>query len=48
MLLYIADFNGVVLVQNYLERAGREEWAKQVISSACNFLILPPHHLSLG
>ncbi|XP_059299519.1 metal tolerance protein C4-like [Lycium ferocissimum] len=23
------DFNGVVLVQNYLERAGREEWAKQ-------------------
>ncbi|XP_015080045.1 metal tolerance protein C4 isoform X1 [Solanum pennellii] len=23
------DFNGVVLVQNYLERAGREEWARQ-------------------
>ncbi|CAN4098061.1 unnamed protein product [Withania somnifera] len=23
------DFNGVVLVQNYLERAGREEWAEQ-------------------
>lgn len=23
------DFNGVVLVQNYLQRAGREEWAKQ-------------------
>ncbi|XP_009587085.1 metal tolerance protein C4 [Nicotiana tabacum] len=23
------DFNGVVLVQNYLERAGREVWAKQ-------------------
>ncbi|KAK6787358.1 hypothetical protein RDI58_015883 [Solanum bulbocastanum] len=23
------DFNGVVLVQNYLARAGREEWAKQ-------------------
>ncbi|KAK4375340.1 hypothetical protein RND71_006017 [Anisodus tanguticus] len=23
------DFNGVVLVQNYLERAGREGWAKQ-------------------
>ncbi|GFQ05649.1 mannosyl-oligosaccharide 1 2-alpha-mannosidase mns1 [Phtheirospermum japonicum] len=25
------DFNGVVLVQNYLRRTGREEWAKQVI-----------------
>ncbi|KAL7100405.1 hypothetical protein ACP275_09G143700 [Erythranthe tilingii] len=23
------DFNGVVLVQNYLSRTGREEWAKQ-------------------
>ncbi|XP_052175636.1 metal tolerance protein C4 isoform X2 [Diospyros lotus] len=23
------DFNGVVLVQNYLNRAGREEWARQ-------------------
>ncbi|KAL3632151.1 Metal tolerance protein C4 [Castilleja foliolosa] len=23
------DFNGVVLVQNYLKRTGREEWAKQ-------------------
>lgn len=38
MLLYIADFNGVVLVQNYLQRAGREEWAKQVISFACKLL----------
>lgn len=24
------DFNGVVVVQNYLERTGRGEWAKQV------------------
>nr|XP_016505613.1 PREDICTED: metal tolerance protein C4-like [Nicotiana tabacum] len=24
------DFNGVVLVQNYLDRAGRHEWAKQL------------------
>ncbi|PSR96239.1 Metal tolerance protein [Actinidia chinensis var. chinensis] len=23
------DFNGVVLVQNYLKRTGREEWARQ-------------------
>lgn len=23
------DFNGVILVQNYLKRTGREEWAKQ-------------------
>lgn len=28
--LYAADFNGVVLVQNYLNRTGREEWARQV------------------
>lgn len=26
----VADFNGVVLVQNYLSRTGRDEWAKQV------------------
>ncbi|XP_077215325.1 metal tolerance protein C4-like isoform X2 [Tasmannia lanceolata] len=28
------DFNGVVLVQNYLERTGREEWAKQFQEAA--------------
>ncbi|KAI5679548.1 hypothetical protein M9H77_00775 [Catharanthus roseus] len=28
------DFNGVVLVQNYLNRAGREEWAKQIREAA--------------
>jgi hypothetical protein len=26
----LTDFNGVVLVQNYLERTGRGSWAKQV------------------
>jgi hypothetical protein len=26
----LTDFNGVVLVQNYLERTGRGTWAKQV------------------
>lgn len=24
------DFNGVAVVQNYLNRTGREEWARQV------------------
>lgn len=33
-----ADFNGVVLVQNYLSRTGREEWAKQVIPLLLNSL----------
>ncbi|KAJ8500849.1 hypothetical protein OPV22_011401 [Ensete ventricosum] len=28
------DFNGVVLVQNYLERTGREEWAKHFREAA--------------
>ncbi|VFQ68986.1 unnamed protein product [Cuscuta campestris] len=28
------DFNGVVLVQNYLERAGRQEWARQFREAA--------------
>ncbi|KAK8675878.1 hypothetical protein V6N13_033940 [Hibiscus sabdariffa] len=28
------DFNGVVVVQNYLERTGREEWARQFRESA--------------
>lgn len=28
------DFNGVVLVQNYLSRTGREEWAKQFREAA--------------
>ncbi|KAK8514268.1 hypothetical protein V6N13_063170 [Hibiscus sabdariffa] len=28
------DFNGVVVVQNYLNRTGREEWAKQFRESA--------------
>ncbi|KAA8541541.1 hypothetical protein F0562_022693 [Nyssa sinensis] len=28
------DFNGVVLVQNYLNRTGREEWAKQFREAA--------------
>ncbi|KAL6496882.1 Metal tolerance protein C4 [Orobanche gracilis] len=28
------DFNGVVLVQNYLKRTGREEWAKQFQEAA--------------
>ncbi|KAK9143114.1 hypothetical protein Syun_012514 [Stephania yunnanensis] len=30
--LNVADFNGVAVVQNYLDRMGREEWAKQVIT----------------
>lgn len=30
------DFNGVVLVQNYLNRAGREEWSKQFREAAKN------------
>lgn len=28
--LYATDFNGVVVVQNYLKRTGRETWARQV------------------
>ncbi|MBA0568556.1 hypothetical protein Goklo_006462 [Gossypium klotzschianum] len=28
------DFNGVVVVQNYLNRTGREEWARQFRESA--------------
>lgn len=28
------DFNGIVLVQNYLSRTGREEWAKQFREAA--------------
>ncbi|GMI86094.1 hypothetical protein like AT1G51610 [Hibiscus trionum] len=28
------DFNGVVVVQNYLERTGRDEWARQFRESA--------------
>nr|XP_029122203.1 metal tolerance protein C4 [Elaeis guineensis] len=28
------DFNGVMVVQNYLERTGREEWAKQFREAA--------------
>ncbi|XP_027126767.1 metal tolerance protein C4-like isoform X1 [Coffea arabica] len=28
------DFNGVVLVQNYLDRAGREDWARQFREAA--------------
>ncbi|GMI73076.1 hypothetical protein like AT1G51610 [Hibiscus trionum] len=28
------DFNGVVVVQNYLDRTGREEWARQFRESA--------------
>ncbi|KAG6521604.1 hypothetical protein ZIOFF_018729 [Zingiber officinale] len=28
------DFNGVVVVQNYLERTGRDEWAKQFREAA--------------
>lgn len=28
--LYVLDFNGVVVVRNYLKRTGREEWARQV------------------
>ena len=28
--LYEADFNGVMVVQNYLTRTGREEWAREV------------------
>ncbi|XP_058113243.1 metal tolerance protein C4 [Magnolia sinica] len=28
------DFNGVVVVQNYLERTGREEWARQFREAA--------------
>lgn len=28
--LYEADFNGVTVVQNYLNRTGREEWAREV------------------
>jgi zinc transporter 9 len=28
------DFNGVVIVQNYLQRAGRDAWMKDVGSSS--------------
>ncbi|XP_044485675.1 metal tolerance protein C4 [Mangifera indica] len=30
------DFNGVILVQNYLSRTGREEWARQFREAAKN------------
>lgn len=29
MGVYATDFNGVMVVQNYLNRTGREEWAGQ-------------------
>ncbi|KAK9141468.1 hypothetical protein Syun_010868 [Stephania yunnanensis] len=32
--LNVADFNGVAVVQNYLDRMGREEWAKQFREAA--------------
>jgi hypothetical protein len=28
--IYATDFNGVVVVQNYLSRTGRGEWSRQV------------------
>lgn len=30
IILNETDFNGEMVVQNYLERTGREEWARQV------------------
>ncbi|KAF5956963.1 hypothetical protein HYC85_004188 [Camellia sinensis] len=42
------DFNGVILVQNYLKRTGREEWAKQVtIQVSCHkdFHIISLHSI---
>lgn len=30
-----ADFNGVILVQNYLSRTGPEDWAKKVRGLLC-------------
>lgn len=34
------DFNGVVVVQNYLKRTGREAWARQVSFYQLLFLFL--------
>lgn len=34
------DFNGQVVVQNYLKRTGREEWAKQVTKFVAYYLIV--------
>jgi hypothetical protein len=30
----VADFNGVVIVQNYLQRAGRDAWMKHFLEAA--------------
>lgn len=30
IILFKTDFNGEVVVQNYLKRTGRGEWARQV------------------
>lgn len=30
IILNETDFNGEMVVQNYLKRTGREEWARQV------------------
>jgi hypothetical protein len=34
LLGIVADFNGVVIVQNYLQRAGRDAWMKDLGSSS--------------
>lgn len=31
------DFNGVVIVQNYLQRAGRDTWMQEVWSTTSRF-----------
>ncbi|KAA3477901.1 metal tolerance protein C4 isoform X2 [Gossypium australe] len=45
------DFNGVVVVQNYLNRTGREEWARQVNISVflffCFNVLSTPLHFCL-
>ncbi|RWW10207.1 hypothetical protein GW17_00026258 [Ensete ventricosum] len=38
------DFNGVVLVQNYLERTGREEWAKHKIVPGIRHVDIEAHN----
>jgi hypothetical protein len=37
---YVTDFNGVRVVQNYLSRTGREEWAGLVIILTWNLFII--------
>lgn len=49
LLLDWTDFNGMVVVQNYLKRTGREKWAAKVFSlnPSWNLMSIRMNHLPL-